>query len=71
MIERDEHKDIINKKILKLVAYIKSELPDGCGHPNSEYDCHEGCPLYKCGDRLEYNICIMLSPRTLYVDKPK
>ena len=41
------HEEEMNDKIQKLLDYIEKEFPDGCGHPNNEYDCHGGCPLYK------------------------
>ena len=59
--EDTNHEEEMNNKIQKLLDYIKKEFPDGCGHPNSEYDCHEGCPLYKSKVHTrEHDMCVIL-----------
>lgn len=62
MSDKDTHGIEMNEKISKLIDYIKNEFPDGCGHPNSEFDCHAECPLYNCKVKtLEHDVCEMLS----------
>ena len=59
--EDDNHEEVMNDKIQKLIDYIEKEFPDGCGHPNNEYDCHAECPLYKSkAYTSNHNLCEIL-----------
>ena len=59
--EEKGHEEEMNNKIQKLIDHIKEEFPDGCGHPNNEYDCHEECPLYQSkAYSREHKICEFL-----------
>ena len=59
--EYTNHEEEMNDKIQKLLDHIEKEFPDGCGHPNNEYDCHEKCPLYKSkAFSREHKICEFL-----------